>query len=66
MFFQQVIQHTAATITERFDFIAASRINNILYEKYVDHLQTFLKTCVRFESLNNIMLQKLILYIKFW
>ncbi|QSS66922.1 hypothetical protein I7I51_03134 [Histoplasma capsulatum] len=48
-FFRQAMQHTAMSISEQFDFIAASRVDNILHDDYTGHLQTFLGLCDRFK-----------------
>lgn len=41
-FFRQAVQHTASTITESFDFVAAGQLSN-MRDSYAYYLQTFLE-----------------------
>ncbi len=43
-FFRRAVDHVAHTITEPFDFIQSSRIDNEIYDDYRDHLISFLRT----------------------
>ncbi|PGG96243.1 hypothetical protein AJ80_09857 [Polytolypa hystricis UAMH7299] len=46
-FFQHAVRHTALTIVERFDFIAASRLENHLHDDFKEILKAFFELCAR-------------------